>query len=189
MISASQADSDIDIESIPLPPSVLNRTSASFRHHNDSTMDATFKSRSTISGSLNEHHATSTKKLQTNRNDGNKFKLADILNNQKNKITSIDMYQYPAALNHLNATLKQICRSNGTPSLDRLKECSFDHSKRMPFESFSIDANTYHELVAKNQPIPMDVRELRDIVGRPSMNNLTSNTMASVHDIHSVHDR
>lgn len=93
------------------------------------------------------------------------------------------MQQYPA-LNHLNATLKRICRSNVTPSLDRLKEHSFDHPKRMPFESFSIDAETYHELMAKNQPLPMDVRELRDAVVRPSLSNLTTSTLADIQSVH-----
>lgn len=93
------------------------------------------------------------------------------------------MHQYPA-LNHLNATLKRICRSNGTPSMDRLNERSLDHSKRMPFESFSIDAETYHELVAKNQPLPMDVSELRAAVIRPSMSNLTNSTFADIQSQH-----
>lgn len=190
-----QADSDLDIiESIPLPPSVLNRRSASFRHsYNDSNVGT--KSRSAISA--NHFQAASTTKLQTNRGNGvgdsgngnngcdaTRFKLTDILNNQKNKITSIDMHQYPA-LNHLNATLKRICRSNAAPSMDRLKDSSFDHQKRMPFESFSIDAETYHELVAKNQPIPMDVSELqRDAIVRPSMSNLTNSTLADIQSVH-----
>lgn len=172
----------------------MNRRSASFRHsYNDSTTVAgtKFKTRPALSSMLNKQQAASTTRLQTNRNggagggggvgavcDANRFKLADILNNQKNKITSIDMQQYPA-LNQLNATLKRICRSNATPSLDRLKDRTVDHTKRMPFESFSIDAETYHELVAKNQPIPMNVNELRDAVVRPSMSNLA--------DIQSVH--
>lgn len=128
---------------------------------------------------LNKQQAASTTRLQTNqRNDPNRFKLADILNNQKNKIISIDMQQYPA-LNQLNATLKRICRTNATQS-DR----SADPSNRMPFESFSIDADTYHELVAKNQPIPMDVNELRDAVVRPSMSNLTNSTFADIQSVH-----
>lgn len=163
----------------------MNRRSASFRHHsNDSNAAEKFKARSSISGTLNRQQTASTTKLQANCGDGNRFKLADILNNQKNKITSLDMHQYPA-LNHLNATLKRICRSNATPTMDRLKERSLDHSNRMPFESFSIDAQTYHELVAKNQPLPIDVSELRDAaVVRPSMSNLTSSTFADIQSVH-----
>ncbi|XP_055295543.1 uncharacterized protein LOC129565103 isoform X2 [Sitodiplosis mosellana] len=182
------ADAELDIESIPLPPSVMNRRSASFRHsYNDSvTVTGTrYKSRPALSGMLNKQQAASTTRLQTNRHgDANRFKLVDILNNQKNKITSIDMQQYPA-LNQLNATLKRICRSNATQSsLDRLKDRSIDHTNRMPFESFSIDAETYHELVAKNQPIPMDVNELREAVVRPSMSNLTNSTFADIQSVH-----
>lgn len=166
---------------------MLNRRSASFHHtYNDNSK---LKSRSAIPVTLNNHQPTAPlTKLPSNRTtttttDANRFKLADILNNQKNKIASIDMQQYPA-LNHLNATLKRICRSNVTPSLDRLKEHTFDHPKRMPFESFSIDAETYHELMAKNQPLPMDVRELRDAVGRPSLGNLTNSTLADIQSVH-----
>ncbi|XP_031623627.1 uncharacterized protein LOC116340976 isoform X2 [Contarinia nasturtii] len=184
----ARADPDLDmIESIPLPPSVLNRRSASFRH-NDSNMGT--KARSANVG--NHLQASSTTKLQTNRGNGGggvvacdatRFKLTDILNNQKNKITSIDMHQYPA-LNNLNATLKRICRSNAAPSLDP-KDSSFDHQKRMPFESFSIDAETYRELVLKNQPIPIDVSELqRNPIVRPSMSNLTNSTLADIQSVH-----
>lgn len=223
---------DIDIESIPLPASVLNRRSASFRHHNhkEPTISAKFKPRSSIpnafssgngidvssggggggvsSSTNNKHHhhrtassaRTPTKRGgrsggasatlaaaagggSSSKSDGNRFKLANILNNQKNLF---DMHQYPA-LNHLNAKLKRICRRGATtPSSER---------RRMPFEQFSIDAETYHELMAKNQPLPMDVNELRDggIVAasgggvsggtgmRPSMSNLTNSTFAEIH--------
>lgn len=180
----AQADVDIDVESIPLPASVLNRRSASFRHnHNESSMSSKFKSRSSIPNVLNTHQTASSIKLPPNRGDGNRSKLADILNNQKNKITSLDMHQYPA-LNHLNATLKRICRSNATPSLDRLKDRSLERPKRMPFESFSIDAETYHELMAKNQPLPMDVSDLRDACVRPSASNLTTSTLADIQSVH-----
>lgn len=226
---------DIDIESIPLPASVLNRRSASFRHHNhkEPTISAKFKPRSSIpnafssdngivgsssgaggggggvgsSNSNNKHHRIATSaKTPTKRggrssggasatvaaagadgggggsskSDGNRFKLANILNNQKNLF---DMHQYPA-LNHLNAKLKRICRRGAaTPSSER---------RRMPFEQFSIDAETYHELMAKNQPLPMNVNELRDggivtaPVGimRPSMSNLTSTTLAEIQSVH-----
>lgn len=93
------------------------------------------------------------------------------------------MHQYPA-LNQLNATLKRICRSNATQSSDRLKESSMDHQNRMPFESFSIDAGTYNQLVANNRPLPIDVSELRDAVVRPSMSNLTSTTFADIQSVH-----
>lgn len=121
-------------------------------------------------------------KLPTFRSDGARSKLADILNNQK----IIDMHHYPA-LNHLNATLKRICRGNATPSQSQSQsqsQLTADQQKRMPFESFSIDANTYHELVAKNQPLPMDVSELRDAVVRPSMSNLTNSTLADIQSVH-----
>lgn len=186
LISCTQADFDVDVESIPLPASILNRRSASFRHnHNESRMSSKLKSRASIPNALNNHHQTASSiKLPANRDgDGNRFKLADILNNQKNKITSLDMHQYPA-LNHLNATLKRICRSNATPSMDRLKERSLERPKRMPFESFSIDAETYHELMAKNQPLPMDVSELRDACVRPSASNLTTSTLADIQSVH-----
>lgn len=232
---------DIDIiESIPLPASILNRRSASFRHHNhkEPTISAQLKPRSSIpnafssgsgngiignssggglggggSSTNNKHHRSATSaKTPTKRggggrsksggasatvaaaataasgggsskSDGNRFKLASILNNQKNLF---DMHQYPA-LNHLNAKLKRICRRGAaTPSSER---------RRMPFEQFSIDAETYHELMAKNQPLPMDVNELRDggiVVAsaggggimRPSMSNLTSTTLAEIQSVH-----
>lgn len=186
LILCAQADFDVDVESIPLPASILNRRTASFRHnHNESKMSSQLKSRSSIPNALNNHHQTASSiKLPANRGaDGNRSKLADILNNQKNKITSLDMHQYPA-LNHLNATLKRICRTNATPSMDRLKERSLERPKRMPFESFSIDAETYHELMAKNQPLPMDVSELRDACVRPSVSNLTNSTLADIQSVH-----
>lgn len=128
--------------------------------------------------------ATAAASGGSSKSDGNRFKLANILNNQKNLF---DMHQYPA-LNHLNAKLKRICRRGAAaPSSER---------RRMPFEQFSIDAETYHELMAKNQPLPMDVNELRDggIVAtsaggimRPSMSNLTNLTSTTLAEIQSVH--
>lgn len=155
----------------------MNRRSASFRHYNESNMGAK-RARATISGSLSKHPmASSMKKLPTTQSDATRSKLVDILNNQKNKITSIDMQQYPA---YLNATFKRICRGNVMPS----RISSDQQKQRMPFESFSIDANTYHDLVSKNQPLPMDVSELRDAVVRPSMSNLTNSTFADIQSVH-----
>lgn len=167
VLSFLQADVDIDIESIPLPASVMSRKSASFRH-TDPTAPK-FKSRASLA-----YPPMASSKQQTNHVDGSRFKLTDILHSQKSRITSIDVHQYPA-LNHLNATLKRICRSN---------EPSLDHQNRMPFESFTIDAETYHEMVAKNQPLPMDVSGLRDTMVRPSMSNLTSSTLADIQSVH-----
>lgn len=121
-------------------------------------------------------------KPHANQSSSTGFKLVDMINNQRNKITSLDVHH------NLNATLKKICRSNTTPpdrlSLDRLKERTMDRRKLTPFESFSIDASTYHDLMAKNQPLPMDMSGLCNGALQASSRNLTNSTLADIQSVH-----
>lgn len=164
---------------------MLNRRSASFRHNYDgSTLTLALQPRTISTNKLNKYPSKSfsTIKLQANQKNGTGFKLVDMINNQKNKITSID-----PSLSNLNATLKKICRSNTTPpSQNQYNERTYDHhqQKCMPFESFAIDANTYHEFVAKNQPLPIDVNELRDAVVHTTSRNMANNTLADIQSVH-----
>lgn len=150
---------DFDIESIPLPPSVLNRRASAFPYPCNGTLP------------LSQPRTISTNKL-----NGNCCKLVDALNNQKNKIASIDLHQ------NLNATLRKICRSSTTP-LDCTNDHTFDRRKLMPFESFAIDADTYHDYVAKNQPLPMNINELHNGTLSSSRNH-TSSTLADMQSVH-----
>lgn len=121
-------DSDIDIESIPLPPSAINRRASSFRvpHHTTASQTSLSKiqqlQRTTITNNRNKqnNHLNQSKKSSS-------FKLVDLLNSQKNKITSIDMHQFnKPKLNHLNATIRKIYRS--TNANDSNNKNSISHN-------------------------------------------------------------
>lgn len=159
-----QAESEIDIESIPLPASVLNRRSASFRQPYRSaspTLSTNKKStRSIGSNRINKLNNQSFKSATgTKSKTSSRFKLVDLLNSQKNKITSIDIHNNPT-LTHLNATIRKICRSNTSPSTsshhripppppppgDSSRASTIDRQRKPlnTFEAFVCDANDYH---------------------------------------------
>lgn len=163
-----QAESEIDIESIPLPASVLNRRSASFRQPYRSASPTPLtnkKSGRTIGNnrinkfSNQSFKSASTTKSKASTSSSSRFKLVDLLNSQKNKITSIDIHNNPT-LSHLNATIRKICRSNTSPATsshhripppppppgDSSRASTIDR-RRKPlntFEAFVCDANDYH---------------------------------------------
>lgn len=169
-----QPDTEIDIGSIPLPASVLNRRAISFRHPYKGTIIPPISS--DITKKSNKSHDSqplSKNKKKSDRNGESKF--ADIINAQKRKLALID----PKL-----TTLKKIYRKNSTPLDDRYKGQRFNRENCLPFESFSIDADTYHELVAKNQPLPMNVDELRNSTILPTSKSLTSSTLADIQSVH-----
>lgn len=166
---------DIDIESIPLPPSVLNRRTPAFPYPCNGMMPP-------LPPPPAQPRLISSSKLH-----GNCCKLVDALNNKKNKIASIDLHQNPT-LSNLNATFRKICRSSTTPSpLHCVKERTFDRRKLPPFESFAIDADTYHDYVANNQPLPMNVNRLQHNGMQSSMFGSRNHTSSTLADIQSVH--
>lgn len=170
MLFNRQVDSEIDIESIPLPASVLNRRSASFRQpcRNSSPSVLTQPQhkrnnqqqqsrRVAKSNSINQSQKSST----TNPSSSG-FKIVDILTNQKKKIASIDIHNNPT-LNHLNATIRKICRSNSVatsnatdvahqriptppPPPDGSRASTLERRRKMgsSFEAFICDPNEYH---------------------------------------------
>lgn len=161
-----QAESEIDIESIPLPASVLNRRSASFRqpYRGTSPTQLTNKKPARSLGTnrinkLNNQSFKSSTATKSKASSSSRFKLVDLLNSQKNKITSIDIHNNPT-LSHLNATIRKICRNNTSPSSsshhripppppppgDSSRASTIDR-RRKPhntFEAFVCDANDYH---------------------------------------------
>lgn len=173
-----------------MPASVLNRRSNSFRQPYDSTVSILSQKQQqqrTINinnnrTKLNNHHQSSLKVAPNHTG----FKLVDILNSQKNKITSIDMHTNfnNPALNQLNATIKKICRSNTTPSqrVSDNRTASYDRRKFNPFDSYGYNGNEYHDVQGINHLMPMTVPELSNNVG-PRSNNKT----ILVPDIRSVH--
>lgn len=146
----------------------MNRRASAFPYSCNGTVPS--------SSSTSQPRTISTSKL-----NGNCCKLVDAFNQQKSKIAAIDLHQKPT-LSNLNATFRKICRSNTTPApLDCANERTFDRRKLMPpFESFAIDANTYHEYVANNQPLPMNMHELRNSASR----NHTTSTLADLQSVH-----
>lgn len=85
-----------------------------------------------------------------------KFKLADILNSHKNKITSIDMPPFKnPTLNHLNATIKKIYRNKSTCE-DEPKNSTIDRKKSKMKEQYLFYPNDCGHLNG-NQLMPISV--------------------------------
>lgn len=215
-----QAESEIDIESIPLPASVLNRRSASFRQPYRSTSPTLLTNKKTtrtnginrINKLGNQSFKSSTATKTKASSSSSRFKLVDLLNSQKNKITAIDIHNNPT-LSHLNATIRKICRSNTSPLTsthhripppppppsDTSRASTIDR-RRKPlntFEAFVCDANDYHNFHQHQHHHQHHHNHHQYHAGNNHMMSLTvpelSNAIgqriniATTNDVHSVH--
>lgn len=99
-----QTESDIDIESIPVPAPAAHRQTTSLSNYigrRPPTVGNGFYRKSYVDNS----HPLKSKQKATK----SKFRLMNLLKFPKNKITSIDMSQF----NSINTTMKKICGIGG----------------------------------------------------------------------------
>lgn len=119
-LDISQNNSEIDIESIPVPAPATNRKTAAYTGHSighrPSSMGNGFYRRS----NLDNAHALKAKQKASKT----KFRVMSILKFPKNKITSIDMSQF----NSINSTVKRICGISGSSGVKNSKDQLF-HKK------------------------------------------------------------
>lgn len=140
-IASPQTDSDIDIESIPVPAPALHRKAASFsNYHGRGRQPPAYLG----NGSIRKTHFDNLHSLKAPKATKSKFKIMNLLKLPKNKITSIDISQ----LNNLNATVKKICNGGNKKKSERKK---MPNGLAHPFPSHSVECK-----VRKGQHLEAD---------------------------------
>lgn len=158
-----QTENDIDIEAIPLPPSVLNRHPASFREFYMSPI-------STLSAS---HIITNPNKKRENEwpnstKSKEEFKLVADFSNKKKRLNCLDSeYKKFGELRTENVFDDQRVHTENSAH----------------FEPFSINAHHMYQddVVTKNQTLPFNVNELKDLSMLSASRSMTLADLQSVH--------